>query len=115
MINKTNIDVKIYIDKLVEGINQMGVIEDLSEEWEIENKQNFKELLEENLTIQASLNFEECGDPILYDKQFEEILVRSATECTLEEMTEEGILVKNLDDEGTENVYSINPEVDLDE
>lgn len=115
MINKTNIDVKIYIDKLVEGINQMGVIEDLSEEWEIENKQNFKELLEENLTIQASLNFEECGDPILNDKQFEEILVRSATECTLEEMTEEGILVKNLDDEGTENVYSINPEVDLDE
>ena len=115
MLNRTNIDVKIYIDKLVEGINQMGVIEDLSKEWEIENKENFKELLEENLTIQASLNFEDCGDPILNDKQFEEILVRSATECTLEEMTERGILVKKLDDEGTENVYSVNPDVDLDE
>lgn len=115
MLNRTNIDVKIYIDKLIEGINQMGVIEDLSEEWEIENKQNFRELLEENLIIQASLNFEDCGDPILNDKQFEDILVRSATECTLEEMTDKGILVKKLAEEGTENVYSINPEVDLGE
>lgn len=115
MLSKTNIDVKIYVDKLIEGINQMGVIEDISNEWEIENPRSFQELLEENLTIQASLNFEDSGDPILNDKQFEEILVRSATECTIEEMTERGILVKNLEEGGTENVYSINPEVDLDE
>ena len=115
MLNRTNIDVKIYVDKLIEGINQMGVIEDLSKEWEIENKENFKELLEENLTIQASLNFEDSGDPVLNANQFEEILVRSATECTIEEMTERGILIKKLEEGGTENVYSINPEVDLDE
>ena len=115
MLSKTNIDVKIYIDKLIEGINQMGVIEDISNEWGIENPGSFQELLEENLTIQASLNFEDSGDPILNDKQFEEILVRSATECTMEEMAEKGILVKKLEEGGTENVYSINPEVDLDE
>ena len=109
MINKVNIDVRIYVDQLMEGINQMGMIETLAAEWGIQNEEVFKELLTENITLQASLNFEENGDPILGEKQFEDVIIRSATEHTVEEMVEGGILVKELDKDGTENLYRINP------
>ena len=110
MINKVNIDVRIYVDQLMEGINQMGMIETLAAEWGIQNEEVFKELLTENITLQASLNFEENGDPILGEKQFEDVIIRSATEHTVEEMVEGGILVKELDKDGTENLYRINQE-----
>ena len=109
MINKVNIDVRIYVDQLMEGINQMGMIETLAAEWGIRNEEVFKEILTENITLQASLNFEENGDPILGEKQFEDVIIRSATEHTVEEMVEGGILVKKLDKDGTENLYRINP------
>ena len=112
MINKVNIDVKIYVDQLMEGINQMGMIETIAAEWGIRNEDEFKELLTENITLQASLNFEENGDPVLGEKQFEDVLVRSATEHTVEEMVEEGILAKKLDEDGIENTYSIKTEKD---
>ena len=111
MINRVNIDVQIYVDKLMEGINQMGMIESLVEEWGIKNGEGFKDLLVENITLQASMNFEENGDPILGEDQFQDVLVRSATEHTVEEMVEEGLLVKNLDEEGIENTYRINKDV----
>ena len=110
MINKVNIDVRIYVDHLMEGINQMGMIETIAAEWGIRNEDEFKELLTENITLQASLNFEENGDPVLGEKQFESVIIRSATECTVEEMVGEGILIKGLDEEGIENSYRINPE-----
>ena len=110
MINKVNIDVKIYVDQLMEGINQMGMIETIAAEWGIRNEDEFKELLIENITLQASLNFEENGDPILEEKQFESVIIRSATEYTVEEMVEEGLLIKGLDEDGTENSYRINTE-----
>ena len=110
MINKVNIDVRIYVDQLMEGINQMGMIETLAAEWGIQNEEVFKELLTENIILQASLNFEENGDPILGEKQFEDVIIRSATEHTVEEMVEGGILVKELDKDGTENLYRINQE-----
>ena len=114
MINKTNIDVQIYVDKLMEGINQLGLIESISVEWGIENKEYFQESLIENITIQASINFEENGNPVLDESQFESVLVKSATECTVEEMVEQGVLIKELGDE-TENVYRINPNIETDE
>ena len=112
MINKVNIDVRIYVDHLMEGINQMGMIETIAAEWGIRNEDEFKELLTENITLQASLNFEENGDPVLGEKQFENVLVRSATEHTVEEMVKEGILSKKLDEDGIENTYSIKTEKD---
>ena len=110
MINKVNIDVRIYVDQLMKGINQMGMIETIAAEWGIRNEDEFKELLTENITLQASLNFEENGDPVLGEKQFEDVLVRSATEHTVEEMVNEGILTKKLDEDGIENTYSIKTE-----
>ena len=112
MINKVNIDVRIYVDHLMEGINQMGMIETIAAEWGIRNEDEFKELLTENITLQASLNFEENGDPVLGENQFEAVLVRSATEHTVEEMVKEGILSKKLDEDGIENTYSIKTEKD---
>ena len=112
MINKVNIDVRIYVDQLMKGINQMGMIETIAAEWGIRNEDEFKELLTENITLQASLNFEENGDPVLGEKQFEDVLVRSATEHTVEEMVKEGILSKKLDEDGIENTYSIKTEKD---
>lgn len=90
----------------------MGMIETIAAEWGIRNEDEFKELLTENITLQASLNFEENGDPVLGEKQFEDVLVRSATEHTVEEMVEEGILAKKLDEDGIENTYSIKTEKD---
>lgn len=92
----------------MEGINQMGLIESLVDEWGIKNEENFKDLLVENITLQASMNFEENGDPILGEDQFQNVLVRSATEHTVEEMVEEGLLIKGLDENGVENTYRIN-------
>ena len=88
------------------------MIETIAAEWGIRNEDEFKELLTENITLQASLNFEENGDPVLGEKQFEDVLVRSATEHTVEEMVEEGILAKKLDEDGIENTYSIKTEKD---
>lgn len=110
MINKVDIDVKIYIDKLMEGVNQLGMVEGLAEEFDIQNKSVLKETLVENFTLQASVNMEECGDPTLNENQFGDIVSMSATECLLEEMVQSGSLVKDLGEEGVENVYKINPE-----
>ena len=111
MINKTNIDVQIYVDKLMEGLNQMGLIESLSDEWGVRDQDEFKDVLTENLVLGAAVNFEECGDPTLWETEFEDILVRSVTEYTINDMVEEGVLTKGLEDDGVENVYSINPEM----
>jgi hypothetical protein len=110
MINKTNIDVQIYLDSLMEGINQMGILSLLAEEFEI-NPEELRESLIENFSIQASVNFESNGDPVINEDQFEEILNRSAVECTVESMVKDGILIKSLEDGKTENSYSIHPEV----
>ena len=111
MINKTNIDVQIYVDKLMEGLNQMGLIESISDEWGVRDQDEFKDVLTENLVLGAAVNFEECGDPTLGETEFEDILVRSVTEYTINDMVEEGVLTKKLDENGVENVYSISPEM----
>ena len=111
MINKTNIDVQIYVDKLMEGLNQMGLIESLSDEWGVRDQDEFKDVLIENLVLGAAVNFEKCGDPTLGETEFEDILVRSVTEYTINDMVEEGVLTKKLDENGVENVYSISPEM----
>lgn len=112
MINKINIDVRIYVDKMMEGINQMGMIESLVDEWGIKNEETFKDILVENITLQASMNFEENGDPILNEDQFQDVVVRSATEHVVEEMVQDGLLVKGLDEDGIENTFRINLEGD---
>jgi len=111
MINKTNIDVQIYVDKLMEGLNQMGLIETISDEWGVRDQDEFKDVLTENLVLGAAVNFEESGDPTLAETEFEDILVRSVTEYTINDMVEEGVLTKKLDENGVENVYSISPEM----
>lgn len=115
MLNKINIDVRIYVDRLMEGINQMGLIESLVDEWGIKKGEDFKDLLVENITVQASMNFEENGDPILDEEQLQEVIVRSATEHTVEEMVEDGLLTKSLDENGVENSYRITLQEDGEE
>jgi len=115
MLNKINIDVRIYVDRLMEGINQMGLIESLVDEWGIKKGEDFKDLLVENITVQSSMNFEENGDPILNEEQLQEVIVRSATERTVEEMVEEGLLTKSLDENGIENSYRITLQEDGEE
>lgn len=115
MLNKINIDVRIYVDRLMEGINQMGLIESLVDEWGIKKGEDFKDLLIENITVQASMNFEENGDPILDEEQLQEVIVRSATEHTVEEMVEDGLLTKSLDENGVENSYRITLQEDGEE
>lgn len=94
----------------MEGVNQSGILEMIMEEFEVE-KESLKEILTENFTLQSCINFEETGDPELDEDQFEEIIGKSALECTVESMVQEGILVKSLEEGGTENSYSINPEI----
>jgi len=108
MINKTNIEVQIYLDTLMEGINQAGMLEMIAEEFEIDPI-DLKEVVLENFSLQAAINFEEKGDAKLDEDQFGEIMHKSAVECTIESMVQEGLLVKSLEDGGIENTYTINP------
>ncbi len=110
MINKTKEDVQIYIDSLSEGINQLGILDMLAEEFEVD-KEELRGSLLENLTIQASVNFEENGDPVLDENQFDQILNKSAVECTVESMVKNGILIKNLEEGDIENTYAVHPKV----
>lgn len=110
MINKINIDVQIYIEKLMEGINQIGLIENLVTEWGIEDAKEFEEVLKENLSLSAALAYEENSDPTLNEEQFEHALVRSLTEYTVDTLVEHGSLIVDLDQERGENVYMLNPE-----
>lgn len=110
MINKINIDVQIYIEKLMEGINQIGLIENLVTEWGIEDAKEFEDVLKENLSLSASLAYEENSDPTLNEEQFEHALVRSLTEYTVDTLVEDGSLIVDLDQERGENVYMLNPE-----
>lgn len=114
MINKKNIDVQIYLEKIMSGVNQLGLLETISEEWGIE-KESLEEVLKENILYQAEINFEENGDPTLSDVEFENIIHKSTVECTVDSMVEEGVLLKNFDIESMENTYSINPEANLSE
>ena len=75
------------------------------------DKEELQEILIENLSLQASVNFEENGDPKLDEGQFEEIVNRSAVECTIESMVKDGILIKDLEEGGIENIYRVHPNV----
>jgi hypothetical protein len=108
MINKTNIEVQIYLDTLMEGINQAGMLEMIAEEFGIDPI-DLKEGVIENFSIQASINFEERGDAELDEDQFGEILHKSAVECTIESMVQKGLLIKSLEDGEIENTYTVNP------
>lgn len=114
MINKKNIDVQIYLERIMSGVNQLGLLETVSEEWGIE-KNSLEETLRENILYQSEINFEESGDPTLTDVEFEQIIHESTVECTVESMVEEGVLLKNFDLESMENTYSINREAELPE
>ena len=63
-MKKVNTDVEIYIHELMEGINQLGIIEELIEEWGLRDVEEFKEVLIENFTLEASINFEDNESPI---------------------------------------------------
>ena len=109
-MKRVNTDVEIYIHKLMEGINQLGLIDELSEEWGLRDVEEFREVLAENFTLEASVNFEEKGNPVLDEEQFTKTLNMSLTEYTLDSLTEEGILIKNLKEGETENTYTLSPE-----
>lgn len=113
-MKKVNTDVEIYIHELMEGINQLGIIEDLIEEWGLRNVEEFKEPLAENFTLEASINFEDSGRPILDEVQFEKVLNLSLTEYTVDSLVEEGFLIKNLKAGETENTYILNPDAKID-
>lgn len=110
MINKINVDVQIYIEKLIEGINQIGLIENLAVEWGIKDEKEFENVFKENLTLTSSLAYEENNDPTLTEDQFEKALVRSLTEYTVDTLVEDGSLIVDLDQEKGENVYMLSPE-----
>jgi hypothetical protein len=112
-MKRVNTDVEIYIHSLMEGINQLGLIDELIEEWGLRDVDEFKEVLAENFTIEASVNFEEKGNPVLDEEQFTKTLNTSLTEYTLDSLTEEGILIKNLKEGETENTYTLSPEAKI--
>ena len=115
-MKRVNTDVEIYIHELMEGINQLGIVEDLIEEWGLRDVDEFKEVLAENFTLEASINFEESGRPVLDEVQFEKVLNTSLTEYTIDSLVEDGVLLKNLKEGETENTYTLNPDkkIDLD-
>ena len=112
-MKRVKTDVEIYIHSLMEGINQLGLIDELVEEWGLRDVEEFREVLAENFSIEASVNFEDKGNPVLDEDQFTKTLNLSLTEYTLDSLTEEGILIKNLKEGEIENTYSLSPEAKI--
>jgi len=112
-MKRVNTDVEIYIHELMEGINQLGIIEDLIEEWGLRNVEEFKEVLAENFALEASINFEENGRPILDEVQFTKVLNLSLTEYTVDSLVDEGVLIKTLKEGEIENTYILNPDAKI--
>ena len=73
-MKRVKTDVEIYIHSLMEGINQLGLIDELVEEWGLRDVEEFREVLAENFSIEASVNFEDKGNPVLDEDQFTKTL-----------------------------------------
>lgn len=99
-----NIDGEIYKNQLIESID----FELLAEEFELENeKETFREAIEDELDILVESNLLEFDDPKLTEDQFGKLVFSTATKIHLSKLMDEGLMQATLDVEAGENVYSL--------
>lgn len=108
MIDKVKMEVYVYISVLFAEIEKEGIFDELCEDLEIEDRDKFKDILQTILSFKSSVNFEESGIPDVDEDQYEESIKESFTEYILEEMLEEGTIIKDFDPSIGENIYKLN-------
>jgi hypothetical protein len=106
-MDKISIDSKIYVSKLLEELDNLGLAGNLLDSDEIVNEENFRQILSEEVYIKACENEIECGLPILSEEQLDEIIHRCIMQDNLDSLEKDGLLGKTFSSNEMNNVYSL--------
>lgn len=106
-MDKNSIDSKIYVSKLLEELDNLGLVGNLLDSDEIVNGENFREILSEEIYIKACENEIDCGDPVLSEDQLDEIIYRCIMQDNLDSLEKDGLVGKTFSAEEMNHVYSL--------
>jgi hypothetical protein len=99
------IDVQIYVSNLMNVIEE--ILPQLCIDEEIEDVDQFKTILEENILISATENMIDFDEPMFDEEQINKLIMSSIVKYHLDNMLEKGLLKAEVDIETGENVYSL--------
>ena len=99
------IDVQIYVSNLMNVIEE--ILHQLCIDEEIEDVDQFKTILEENILISATENMIDFDEPMFDEEQINKLIMSSIVKYHLDNMLEKGLLKAEVDIETGENVYSL--------
>lgn len=102
---ENNIDTVIYMSQLQPVIEPM--IQDLVEEYDIDDIDKFKELLNEELEFICAENVLQYQSPTLDESQFMSVLSRCIATYYLDQLSEGGFITKQYDPELNDTVFSL--------
>ena len=109
-MDKISIDTQIYVDKLFAELENIGFIESLQDSEELRNPDNFKIILKDEITLAASVNEIEFGDPLLSEDQFDVIVNKCVIKDALDDLVEQGLIEGNFDPNEMDTIYSLKEE-----
>jgi hypothetical protein len=107
MGQKFSIDVEIYADRLIESLDENYLIEIIIEEEGITSPEKFRELLKEEILIQASLNELEFEDQTLTGDQLDTIINKCIIKDSLDDLVDQGLIEQNFSPEEMDSIYSL--------
>lgn len=106
-MDKNSIDSKIYVSKLLEELDNLGLVGNLLDSDEIVNEENFREIFSEEIYIVACENEIEFGLPILSEEQLDEIINRCIMQENLDSLERDGLVGKTFSVEEMNHIYSL--------
>jgi len=102
-----SIDSKIYAAKLMEQLETHGLIRDLLETEDISLVEEFKEMLTEEIHIQAYKNEIEFGDHVLTVDQLDLVINKCIVQENLDALEKEGLVEKDFSPEEMDTIYKL--------
>ena len=106
-MEKFSIDSKIYAGKLVEELDNLGLIPSLMDSEEILYEENFREMLIDEIHIAAYKNEIETGSPMLTEDQLDQVINKCIVQDNLDALEAEGLVEKDFSSEEMDTIYSL--------
>jgi DNA-binding MarR family transcriptional regulator len=106
-MEKFSIDSKIYAGKLLDELDNLGLVQNLMDSEEINDEESFTEMLIEEVHIAAYKNELETGSPMLTEEQLDEVINRCIIQDNLDSLEMDGLVEKNFSPEEMDSIYSI--------
>lgn len=106
-MKKISLDTQIYISKLVEELESIKFFEFLEDSEELKNVDVFKTLLVDEISLQASINEIELGEPTLSEDQFDKLVNKCIIKDALDDLVEKGLIDENFDPSEMDTIYSL--------